>query len=573
MGSRLEFVLSNVSGSENVEQNTTNIHIALDIITDFGTENKDHDTSGSITVNGTRVADLAGLEVNKNTRTNLWTGDVPVLHEPDGTGVANVSASFDVNTGTRWVYASASITMPTVPRASTVTCGAFTTGVEGRFTINRASSAFTHTLFVKFVDEQQIEIPVTDAADGSYADWAPPNALLEKIPESTGAEAHVFCTTYLNGTPIAGAERTDFMLYANGSVQPSISDVVVTPVNPSGSFWDQNSIFVKGFSKAKVRTTASGAYGSKLKTISVSGDIINRTEQIAGDIVSGNIDVVSGVLMSCGLENQGKYIEVSVKDSRQRNASPVGRRIDVYDYSTPVITASEAFRSDSAGNHSNTGSYVTVKLDANCSALNGNNVLSMSARWRKTNGNFGSPHPISNGVYHTFSAYDSTISYIVELTASDSLDNSKTVLITIPTEMVTLHLAKDGVGVSVGGYCTNGVHAFESFLPIAAHNTSINDKGITSDKFYRVNSEIGITNALNQIHESILDNSIKMFTIQVTSGGLTLGGGIWHLILIRTNATFCVVVAFQYGSTTGATIRVRSMFSGSWIPWKSVAEG
>ena len=149
MGATLNLTVKNVPNSTNISANTSKIDIELYISTTSGTNNQVGDTSGSVKLNGTVIAKLDGKKVGRDTRTKLYSGRHTVRHNSTGGGTAEVKASFDVNTSTRWVYATKSVSLPSIPRASKIgDLKSFV--IEERFgcPVTKYSSAFTDTLTV-----------------------------------------------------------------------------------------------------------------------------------------------------------------------------------------------------------------------------------------------------------------------------------------------------------------------------------------------------------------------------------------------------------------------------------------
>ena len=131
MAASLELRASPVAGSQDKEKNTSRVLVELYINTNGGTYNQSGDTSGYIAVDGIQIADLRGKGVNENTKTRLYSGEYEVRHSEDGTKTITVTAAFDVNTNTRWIYAEQRLTLETIQRASVLTIPVLTMGADG----------------------------------------------------------------------------------------------------------------------------------------------------------------------------------------------------------------------------------------------------------------------------------------------------------------------------------------------------------------------------------------------------------------------------------------------------------
>lgn len=82
----------------------------------------------------------------------------------------------------------------------------------------------------------------------------------------------------------------------------------------------------------------------------------------------------------------------------------------------------------------------------------GHNALTLRARYRRVGGSWGAYQSLTSGTASVLAGFETTGSYEVQLTASDSLGGSKTVLVPVSTAEVTLHLRSGGKGAAFGKY-------------------------------------------------------------------------------------------------------------------------
>ena len=89
---------------------------------------------------------------------------------------------------------------------------------------------------------------------------------------------------------------------------------------------------------------------------------------------------------------------------------------------------------------------------ARCAPCGGHNALTLRARYRRVGGSWGAYQSLTSGTASVLAGFETTGSYEVQLTASDSLGGSKTVLVPVSTAEVTLHLRSGGKGAAFGKY-------------------------------------------------------------------------------------------------------------------------
>ena len=193
MGATLSLAVNEVADSVNVADNTSQVSIVLKITTDYGTYNHSGDTSGNITLDGVEIVNLDGKKVNLNTTTTLYSGTRTVKHDDDGSKSVTVKASFDVNTGTRWVYATKTLELTTIPRKSALTVANGTLGTAQTLTITEKASSFKHKL--KYTCGDASGWILGDGSSFSTANsvsWTPPLSLAQE--NTTGTSVSVTFT-------------------------------------------------------------------------------------------------------------------------------------------------------------------------------------------------------------------------------------------------------------------------------------------------------------------------------------------------------------------------------------------
>lgn len=435
MAAELTLQVSAVEGSADAAANTSRVRIDLAITTTLGTWSHDYTTHGYIKLDGTQIVDLNGKWVDINTTTALYSGEHTVSHDVDGTKSVTVEAGFDMNTTyTGWSYATKTLALPDIPRASSVEMGGITLGADNTITIRAAATAFTHTLSYTLGD---VTDTVCSGVSGGTVHWKPDISLCEQIRDATSGTGTLTLITYSGGNEI-GRSSCAFTAYVPSAVVPSVEAVQVSPVNDKAAFREWG-VYVKGYSRIGFSVTAQGAYGSA---------VTGGTFTCAGQTVTA-LSGTTGLVGAAGTFTPS----ATVKDSRQRtSATYSGSVLTVYDYAVPTISASYARRADASGMAQESGTYIAVQCTAACASVGGRNSVSLRVRTRYAGGSWSGYTQLQNGVQTVLSGFSAQRSYEVELSAEDALGECKTVVYAIPTEAVAFMLTDGGEGASFGKY-------------------------------------------------------------------------------------------------------------------------
>lgn len=340
------------------------------------------------------------------------TGTVTLSHDTNG------DKSFSINLQVACYYvavnltASGSFALNNIPRKSTLSVGNGTLGTAQTLTVSRQSSSFTHsiktvcgssTLYIK-ADGTTSTSEVKHS--GTSISFTPPLSWASQNTTGTSLSVAYTITTY-NGSTSIGSNSHSKTCTIPSSVKPTLSVSVSDSEGYSGTYGG----YVQGKSKISVSLTAAGAYGSTIKSYSTTADGSKYTAS----------SFTTGVIKGSGTLT----ISATVTDSRGRSATAT-KDIIVLDYSSPKISAIKAIRSDSSGNASSSGAYLTVIFSAEITSLNSNNTAEYTLQYKKTSENaytdvtlsaYSGNYNVANGTY-TFSA-ESSSSYDVIITATD----------------------------------------------------------------------------------------------------------------------------------------------------------
>lgn len=241
-------VLTVTENSTSIDDNTSSVSYSLDLHSG-GWNFAQWRIGWSISLGGTVVSSQAKssapqFTLNKNSSVTIKSGTATITHNSDGKKSMSVSASIDMSEASYTpgpMSLSGSMSLTDIPRASSLSFGGFTIGSAGTITINRASTAFTHTLSYVFGSTSGTIATKTTAASVS---WTPPTSLLSQIPASVSGSGTITCITY-SGSAEIGRKTVGFTAAAAASVKPTISSVTITPVN-SNTWLLSKGIYVQG---------------------------------------------------------------------------------------------------------------------------------------------------------------------------------------------------------------------------------------------------------------------------------------------------------------------------------------
>lgn len=372
----------------------------------------------------------------------LGSKTITVSHNADGTKSIALTAEwdcgFDSSYTPRHLSLSETVTLTTIPRASTATTSGSTLGKTLTITIKRASSSFTHKLYYTCgsVKDQLI----AENVGTSYSWNAPPVSLAQQAPNAETVALTLTVKTY-NGSTYVGAWSTAVKLAVPSTVVPALSVAISDPAGVSDTYGG----YVQLRSKVKVDITASGAQGSTIKSYSIKvGGIYAATS------ASGTTDY---------LPDSGELIVAcAVTDSRGRTTTKT-QSISVLAYRKPAITAISAARCNANGTANRAGTYGKVTFSGAITSLSAKNTAAYAVQYREvgavdwtTAGRPAAGNYDPADISAVFAA-DKSKRYEVRVVASDAFESIGSTLRDLPAAYALYHLAKHLLSVGLGRLC------------------------------------------------------------------------------------------------------------------------
>lgn len=397
--------LAITQNSQSIANNTSNVTVKVTAKWTYGSHNATGQCTGSITIDGTKYS-FSGIKFNTSATTSgsqvIMTKTVDVTHASDGKKTLSCSASFVTGVSSGTVSCSGSKALTTIHRKSTLSVANGTLGTAQTLTVTRQSSSFTHSIKV-VCGKSTLYIKAdgsTSTSEVKHSDtsipFTPPLSFAAQNTTGTSVSVEYTITTY-NGSTNLGSNTYTKTCTIPASVKPTVSLTVEDAMGYSG----MHGGYVQGMSKFKITVTASGSQGSTIKSYQTKADgKTYTTASITTNAISG-----SGTLT----------ITSTVTDSRGRTAT-ASKSVTVLAYAKPKITSLKVFRSNSSGNASSSGAYLTATFSYSVTSLT-NNTTTLSLQYKKSSATSYSNGTISENKC-TFAA-DTASSYDIRFVVAD----------------------------------------------------------------------------------------------------------------------------------------------------------
>ena len=375
------------------------------------------------------------------------SGSITVTHKDDGSLNGYVKMKFESPStsggwapATSWVQ-TANTALTTIARASSFSFSSYSNlGSAVNITIDRKSTNFTHVVKYSFAGSAAATVTSNAATSSTFT---PPLSLASQIPNSTTGSLTVYVTTMNGSTQIGSTVTKSVNLGVPSSVVPTMGAPTATKVdNGVPSDW---GVYVQSVSKCTVKiNSAAGAYGSTIRSYSITGGGLNSTSSSA----------TTGVLASSGTIT----FTCKITDSRGRTASKTVS-ISVVAYSAPSIKVS-AERCDASGNVAGDGTYLKVTADYTIASVSSKNSVSS----KKVTCNGVSNTTFADNTAFVFAANVSIGStYILTASVTDALGKSASASVEIPTSLRIINVRKTKKGLAIGKFSEKD--EFEVALP------------------------------------------------------------------------------------------------------------
>lgn len=373
-----------------------------------------------------------------------------VNHNADGTKSLTLAATYDDSYISALSISSVSCTLPTIPRASTPTLGAYSIELGSSVSIytNAASSAFRHIISYNWYSTEDGE-PVWITIGTGVVDevlWTLPLTFANNLPGTDRGTGSIKCETY-NGDTRLGTSIIEFegVVPSTSDFWPTIDSVLID--EPTGHMAKYGAL-VKGYSTLSVKAQASAKYGADIEkyTVIVDGKTYEG-EDITTEPIMQSTDIVT--------------VEVHVVDSRGIGSPVYSETFTLLEYSPPAVTALSVHRCDADGTDNDKGEYVSAKFTASITPLRNYNAHVYTLRYTPMGVSNATPKTLTVDVSSASDPYnlvdfvippvnmDGSYTWSIELEAKDDITKGNRTT-SVSTAFTLMSWGKHGTGMAIG---------------------------------------------------------------------------------------------------------------------------
>lgn len=396
-----------------------------------------------VVINGLTYSGSNFIDIGNNATKTLASGQETISHNSDGNKTFSYSFSQEFNitfagvqVGTK--SGSGQVQLETLHKAATFTTReSAVIGEPIKLTFSNLSSRdiYSYTLSYSFEGKYEQSVALNPVAGNSYT-FTLPLSVADYIPNALSGELTISCTTYKEGAYLGSITKR--ITATVPEYWPSIDLVTFVEANASVAASGVGG-FVQNVSKLKVNITASGVYGSTIKSIK---------SEFQGKTYTG-AEWTSQTIVLHGEHS----IQVTITDSRGRTQSGP-KKLTVIPYELPWIESFQASRVDTSGNFDDDGTRVRAPIKYGFDSLSGKNKVdlkieykrsidtSYSTLWSVTGHTSGSTTALPTANISTDYQYD------LRLTLTDIVGSKVTYGATVPSGAVILDLKADGKGIA-----------------------------------------------------------------------------------------------------------------------------
>lgn len=481
-GTSNQFIKYRITVTENsysVENNSSNVTVSIN----FYRTNTGYTTYGNGTVycfiyNDTYSQTVTSSDAITDSGIDLFTKTLDIPHNEDGTRNLNVAAYISHERFTSDSH-DFYVDLTTIPRVSEMTYPiTWALGDELSFTIDRKLSSFRDTLSYHCTYTEN-GVPKAYSGDiltkssATSAKFTPPFDWAKHSPNVIRGMATFTLSTYDSSGTLIGSTVKNSWFTIPDTVIPDCS----ISLSDTSSIWVSGSKkscleyfgkYVSGVSAIHAEITASGAYGSTIKSYS-------------GSYPGGSFSTQSFDISTTGLSGTCQ-VNVSVRDSRNRKNS-ASTSASIAAYSPPKVTALSVRRckskTDSAEDEQGNYTQVTYGYEIVNVAGTNKNAKSIVLKYKTTSGS-ESEWITQNLTASAYSGTGSIIlktssdnSYVFSFTVSDSISSSSKST-SVSTGYCIYHVPASGKGITFGGIAEGD--GFNVKMP-ATFSSTINTSG------------------------------------------------------------------------------------------------
>ena len=536
-------------GSQSITDNTSTVNWRMTVSRTgaYYTHNHQGDSTLSLNLDGSNVHYSYPTWETSGEEYTLASGSSTISHNADGTKTLPISCTFNPNNGLHGtITVSASLSLTTIPRSSSVSVSAGVIGSSVTINISRQSSSFKHTVRYSWAGKSG-----TIASNvATSTSWTIPLDFANDIPNSASGTGTVYVDTY-SGSTKTGTQSTTFTASVPANVKPTFTGVSLSDLNGAAqNLIPSGNTFIQVISNIKVAFNgASGSYGSSIT--GYRAEIVGRNQATSSNGGSLGIMNYHGTIK----------IRASVSDSRGRWSDTREVSVTVLEYFAPALSFSIARTGSTSSTLTTTRNAKIAPLTVAGSQKNTMTLTFKVARLGTTNfqvdtgpaaGSWTSISSLVNSQANLAGNYLANQSWVVIGTLEDKFTRTE-FMVNVPTESVVLSYDRSGVGVNKirerGALDVKG-DIYANDQPIQQHQLTRN-------------------NGISILTKESLDNILKngMYYSHSAPDRPRNQNG-WLLVQVYDDAQYIVQT---YWTATTETMLVRYRMDNRWGDWKEIA--
>lgn len=431
-------------GSQSITANTSTVNWRMTVSRTgaYYTHNHQGDSTLSLSLDGQNVHSSRPTWQTSGEEYTLASGSSTISHNADGTKTLPISCAFNPNNGLHGtITVSASLSLTTIPRSSSVSVSAGVIGSSVTININRQSSSFKHTVRYAWADKSGT---IASNVDTSTS-WTIPLDFANDIPNSASGTGTVYVDTY-SGSTKTGTQSTTFTASVPANVKPTFTGVSLSDLNSAAqNLIPKSDTFIQVISNIKVAFNGvAGSYGSSIT--GYYAEIVGKNQSTSSNGGSLGIMNYNGTIK----------IRASVSDSRGRWSDTKEVSVTVLEYFAPALSFSIARTGSTSSTLTVTRNAKIAPLAVSGSQKNTMSLTFKAARLGTANfqvdtgpatGSWTSISSLVNSQANLAGNYLANQSWVVIGTLEDKFTRSD-FMVNVATESVVLSYDRSGVGVN-----------------------------------------------------------------------------------------------------------------------------
>ena len=535
-------------GSQSITDNTSTVNWRMTVSRTgaYYTHNHQGDSTLSLNLDGRNVHYSYPTWETSGEEYTLASGSSTISHNADGTKTLPISCTFNPNNGLHGtITVSASLSLTTIPRSSSVSVSAGVIGSAVTININRQSSSFKHTVRYSWAGKSGTIATNVDTSTS----WTIPLDFANDIPNSASGTGTVFVDTY-SGNTKTGTQSTTLTASVPANVKPTFTGVSLSDLNGAAQNLIPNgNTFIQVISNIKVGfNDAVGSYGSSIT--GYYAEIIGKNQSTSSNGGSLGIMNYHGTIK----------IRASVSDSRGRWSDAREVSVTVLEYFAPALSFSIARTGSTSSTLTATRNAKVAPLTVAGSQKNSMTLTFKVARLGTTNfqvdtgpatGSWTSISNLVNSQANLAGNYLANQSWVVIGTVEDKFTRTE-FMVNVPTESVVLSYDRSGIGVNKirerGALDVKG-DIYANDQPIQQHQLTRNN---------------GISILTKESIDNILKNGMY-YSHSAPNRPRNQNG--WLLVQVYDDAQYVVQT---YWTAATETMLVRYRIANKWGEWKEV---